>query len=118
MTQKIALTEVVAHHKPHHHQNHQHVVEKPNNFVDNFVDNWSETEVKDWFVKNNINVAILDHLSPCSGIVLRQMFEMRKIAPEFFYQSLKEIKGINLSALTLFTHFLVKIMEEGIILVS
>jgi hypothetical protein len=93
----------------HHH--HQHVKEK---LKTHRADDWSEAEVKEWFIKNNVNLAILEHLSPCSGVVLRQMFEMRKIAPEFFYQSLKEIKGINLSALTLFTHFLVKLMEEGL----
>ena len=102
--------EVVAHHRPHHHQNHQHVVDKPKT---HFVDNWSETEVKDWFVKNNINVAILDHLSPCSGIVLKQVYDMKKTAPEFFYHSLEKSKGVNLSSLSVFTHFLLKLFEEN-----
>ena len=89
---------------------HRHVTEKPKS---HHVDDWSETEVKEWFVKNNINISILEHLSPCSGVVLKQMFEMRKIAPEFFYHSLEKANRINLSALTLFTHFLVKLMEES-----
>lgn len=79
----------------------------------NSVENWSETDVKEWFVKNNMNLAILDHLFPCSGIVLQQIYDMKKTAPEFFYQSLKEIKGLSLSSISLFTHFLLKLCEEG-----
>jgi hypothetical protein len=93
------------------HYHHQHVKEKPKTHQ---AEKWSEVEVKEWFIKNNLNLAILEHLSPCPGVVLIQMLEMRKIAPEFFYQSLKEIKGINLSALTFFTYFLVKLMDEDL----
>ena len=73
---------------------------------------WSETEVKEWFSKNNINLAILDHLAPCSGVVLKQIYDMNKRAPEFFYQSLDKIKGLRLNSISIFTHFLVKCFEE------
>jgi hypothetical protein len=73
---------------------------------------WSEGEVREWFSKNSINLSILDHLSPCSGIVLKQIYDMNKRAPEFFYQSLRDIKGINLSSISIFTHFLTKTFDE------
>ena len=92
---------------PNHHQ---HVIEKQKT---NLVDNWSEAEVKQWFSKNNINNAILEHLSPCSGVVLKQIYDMKKTAPEFYYQSLKEIKGISLSSISLFTHFLLNLWDES-----
>ena len=78
----------------------------------NPIEDWSETDVKEWFIKNNINLAILDHLTPCPGIVLKQIYEMKKNAPEFFYYSLEKVKDINLSAMSLFTHFLAKLFEN------
>ncbi len=98
------ITVNVSHDKPHQS------IEKQKSHS---IETMSETEVKDWFVKNNINLAILDHLSPCTGIVLKQIYEMKKAAPEFYYQSLREAKGINLSAISLFTHFLVKFCDEN-----
>ena len=77
----------------------------------NSIVKWSETEVKEWFIKNSINLAILEYLSPCSGIVLKQIFDMKNNAPEFFYNSLKEVKGANISAISLFSHFLVLLFE-------
>ena len=75
----------------------------------NAVENWSENDVKEWFNKNNINQAILEHLMPCSGVVIKQIYDMKISAPEFYYHSLKEIPGVNLNSLSIFTHFLIKL---------
>jgi hypothetical protein len=74
---------------------------------------WTENDVKEWFVKNNLNMAILENLMPCSGIVLEQIYIMRLNAPQFFYQSLKEIPNVNLSSISLFAHYLVKLFEKN-----
>ncbi len=100
-----------AHENSSTHHDHQHVKEKPKTHQ---ADNWSEAEVKEWFIKNNVNLSILEHLSPCPGVVLKQIYDMKKSAPEFFYQSLKEIKGINLSAISFFTHFLLNLWDESV----
>ncbi len=73
-----------------------------------FPEAWSEGKVKEWFSKNSMSINILEHLAPCSGIILKQIYDIKKAAPEFYYQSLKEINGVNLNTISIFTHFLVK----------
>jgi hypothetical protein len=34
---------------------------------------WTENQVKDWFLKNNVNVNIYSEFFPCAGNVLRQL---------------------------------------------
>ena len=75
------------------------------------VENMTENEVKDWFAKKNLNIAIYEHLRPCCGKVLFQIYSMKKDAPEFFYQSLKEIPKTNLSSISLFAYYLEKLIE-------
>ena len=77
-------------------------------------ENWSEATVKEWFIRNSIDLAILENFLPCSGIVLKQVYDMNRRAPEFFYYSLEKIKGVNIAKISLFTHFLVKLFEENV----
>lgn len=58
-------------------------------------DNWSQEDVKKWLVQNNIDPAFAKKLTPCSGADLRQLLEMKNIAPEFFYQSLYSLRNIS-----------------------
>jgi len=64
---------------------------------------WSELEVKDWFVKNNINLNIFDYFRPLTGKILFQLYEMNKKTPEYYNQSLKEIKNIKFNMIVTFT---------------
>ena len=69
---------------------------------------WDESKVKEWFKKNNLNIAIMESLSPCTGDVLFQLNEMKNEAPEFFYHSIKN-DSINMNSLLKFT-FQLKIL--------
>ena len=46
-------------------------------------------EVANWFTKAGIHKSLADNLTPCTGQVLHQLFEMLAYNPEFFYGSLK-----------------------------
>jgi len=64
---------------------------------------WTEAQVKEWFIKNDINLLIFDYFRPCSGKILRQMYQMNVRTPEFYNQSMKEIKNIKFNMIVLFT---------------
>ena len=87
-----------------------HALEKPKVHT---AENWSEAAVKEWFLKNSVDQGIFDNLWPCSGIVLKQIYDMNKRAPEFYYYSLEKTKGGNLKTISLFTNFLIKLFEEN-----
>ena len=63
----------------------------------------NETLVKDWFVKNNLNLDIYEYLAPCDGEILRQLYEMKCTAPEFYYKSLHRIEENGLRSIVVFT---------------
>ena len=71
------------------------------------VEMWSESQVNEWFVANEIDQRLTKDLTPCSGIVLRELYEMRRDAPESFFQTFNSAKEIKLlPALLKFTHCL------------
>jgi hypothetical protein len=55
------------------------------------IENWSEEQVKDWFMEKNLNMKIFDAFAPLNGDLLFQIYEMKKCSPEFYYQSLNRI---------------------------
>ena len=58
-------------------------------------ESWSQDEVKKWLQQNNIDQNFAKKLTPCSGADLKQLLEMKNIAPEFFYQALYQLRSIN-----------------------
>jgi hypothetical protein len=66
-------------------------------------EDWTEAQVKDWFIKNDLNLLIFDYFRPCSGKILKQMHQMNARTPEFYNQSMKEIKNIKFNMIVLFT---------------
>ncbi len=64
---------------------------------------WTEAQVKDWFIRNDLNLLIFDYFRPCSGKILKQMHQMNTRTPEFYNQSMKEIKNIKFNMIVLFT---------------
>lgn len=59
----------------------------------NKIENWSEEQVKDWFIEKNLNMKIFDAFAPINGDLLFQLYEMKNCSPEFYYQSLNRIVG-------------------------
>ena len=64
---------------------------------------WTEDQVKEWFIRNDINLLIFDYFRPCTGKILRQMYQMNVRTPEFYNQSMKEIKNIKFNMIVSFT---------------
>ena len=88
-------------------------IHTPNTDVNtsNSAGDWSKKEVEDWFIKNNISMLIFDYLKPSSGSILKQMFQMKNNASEFYYNSLKEIDNIKFHEIVLFSSCLDKIFK-------
>lgn len=59
------------------------------------VENWDEKSVKSWLKENKISIALAKRLMPCTGAELRQMYELKKSAPEFYYQILNSKKSLK-----------------------
>ena len=68
---------------------------------------WNEDQVNEWFLANEIDQTLVRNLTPSNGIILKELYEMRRDAPEAFYQTLNSTKDIKfLPALLKFTHCL------------
>ena len=73
------------------------------------IDDWLETEVKDWFASNNLSMALYDKLKPCTGSTLKQLNEMRNTVPEFYKQTLSGFTLLNEEETALFATSLDKL---------
>ena len=69
----------------------------------------SHDEVKEWFSKNNIDSLIVNYLSTCDGLVLKQLHDMKQTNPQFYDQSLSKIDGINMMSILKFNAALEKL---------
>ncbi len=76
------------------------------------IEDWSEKEVRDWFIRNKINLVIFDYLKPYTGEILHQLYEMKGNSTEFFYQSLREIKDIKFHDIVLFSSCLSRLFKD------
>ena len=70
------------------------------------IENWTDDQVKNWFVEKELNLNIFESLKPCNGKIIKQLYEIKCIAPEFYFQSLKEVGNNDLRSITVFTYFL------------
>jgi hypothetical protein len=59
--------------------------------------------VVEWFLRNNLNTSILESLKPCDGGMLKQVYDMKCTAPLFYYQTLKELHGVDVRSIVLFS---------------
>ena len=71
------------------------------NMPPNDVNEWNESQVREWFIKNKIELSIYEYLHANSGKILRQMHQIKKSSAEFFFQSLK-VKDIEFHDTILF----------------
>jgi hypothetical protein len=76
---------------------------------------WSEVEVKDWFLKNNINFLIFDYFRPFTGKILAQLYEMNRKTPKYYTDNLKEIQNIKFNTIVKFTACLNELFKRKIL---
>ena len=90
------------------------LVAAPNTIEETFKKNaedWDDTTVSKWFTDNRINEEIQKSLQPCNGEILKQMYDMKCRAPEFYYQSLSKIGAHDLISITRFSASLDKLFK-------
>lgn len=75
------------------------------------VDEWNEDESREWFVNNEIDAELMGMILPCNGKMLKQLIEMKKRAPEFYFQALNQSGKINLKSILKFGVCLEKLFE-------
>jgi hypothetical protein len=74
----------------------------------------TEAQVGELFISNNIDNDIVSYLSPCEGLVLKQLYDMKKNDLPFYNQSIKSISdNINLKSILKFSTFLDKIFSNN-----
>lgn len=91
------------------------IVEKPktttkSNGKNNAV-KWNENDVRYWLANNNIDTEIRETLSQCEGDDLKQLYDMKRTAPEFYFQSLNESGKVKLKSVLLFSRLLEQLFQ-------
>lgn len=71
----------------------------------------NESQVKTWLVDNKLKQTFIDLIMPCDGQMLKELYEMRRDAPEFYYQSLRMEYSLNMKDICLFTSKLKQLFE-------
>jgi hypothetical protein len=66
-----------------------------------------------WFKENNLNMNILEELKPCNSSMLKQIYDMKCKAPEFYYQTLKEIKQVDIRSIVIFSECLENLFKNS-----
>ena len=72
---------------------------------DKSVDKWSEAQVEEWFNTNNIDDKIKKIILPCSGVFLKQLYDMKRVSPEFYHQSFVRESQVTLKSIIVFNHY-------------
>jgi hypothetical protein len=77
----------------------------------NKFEKWSEENVKDWFVTNNLSLKIFEAFSPMNGDLLFQIYELKNSAPEFYHQSLIRIDN-DMRSIMMFSMMITKLYSN------
>jgi hypothetical protein len=72
-----------------------------NNFKS--AEKWTEAEVTEWFNANDLNVAMLNHLKPIDGEILKQLWEMKTSATDYYYKSFENSDNYDIRSTLIFT---------------
>ena len=75
-------------------------------------ENWSEDNVRSWFIENQLNLNIFEKMRPFDGACLKELFLVKKNASQFYYQSLQDIQGVKLNNIVLFSSLLDKLFSQ------
>ena len=63
---------------------------------------WSEERVKEWFLQNSLNCLIFEHFKPFNGKILKQLYDTKQAALEFYLQPMKEIQNVEFKSIMSF----------------
>jgi hypothetical protein len=67
------------------------------------VEKWSEQEVIEWFNSNDLNISMLNHLKPIDGEILKQLWELKTSAPDYYYTSFEKSNAYSLRSTLMLT---------------
>jgi len=56
---------------------------------------WTEAMVNEWFIKNGLNLLIFEHFKPFDGKILKQLYDTKQAAPEFYFQAMSKIGNVE-----------------------
>ena len=82
---------------------------------DYLIEEWTDIQVKNWFNENNLNLAIYNYLKPESGSILKQIYQMKSNATEFYYQLMSKIDLVKIHEVLKFSSCLDKLFEKKIV---
>ncbi len=82
---------------------------------DYLIEEWTDIQVKNWFNENNLNLAIYNYLKPESGSILKQIYQMKSNATEFYYQLMSKIDLVKIYEVLKFSSCLDKLFEKIIV---
>jgi hypothetical protein len=63
---------------------------------------WSEARVKEWFIQNSLNCLIFEHFKPFNGNILKQLYDTKQAAPEYYFKPMKEIPNVEFRSIMSF----------------
>jgi hypothetical protein len=72
---------------------------------------WSTHNIERWFRSNKIDMEMLENFYPINGEILVQLYEIRSMAPHFFYKSFKKSKTDNIKDISAFSFCLFKLFS-------
>lgn len=64
--------------------------EKVTSSNSNCVLNWNEKQVDQWLKSKNLNNVIIDHIRPCNGSILFELYLLSIDAPNYLYQHISK----------------------------
>jgi hypothetical protein len=73
--------------------------------------NWSDKEVEDWFIQNEIH-ELYEDLKPLHGKLLHQLYQLQVYTPEFFFKSITKNDKTNLKTVVNFGYLLKEIFKD------
>jgi len=56
---------------------------------------WTEEKVKEWFVQNDLNLLIFEYFKPFNGKMLKQLYDTKLTATDFYFKSLSKIENFE-----------------------
>lgn len=60
------------------------------------IEDWNEDQVENWFVDKKIDPIIAKKILPCDGNILKQLYELKQKAPEYFFILLDKDRCLEL----------------------
>jgi len=73
---------------------------------------WTKTQVENWLNEKDVDSLIRGNLSPMSGKILAQLYEMQTVCPEFFYRSISSEHQVSTGKVAHFAYELKSLFRK------